>query len=225
MSSTSSSSSSTLQDDSTSATLGPCSPSPSPPFFYSSLSYSDSSASQCSSDSDEEQVVPDGESDMAFSGIKNVFGDRDLDDNDLARYSGLDDGSLSAQTLDRILLRAETRLREQEQLARELGLAPEPEKDTMRIKPRLAASLMDCSKPFARPNSKILISKELRKLADKPKVVNDPLLVRKAARKKSMSFHSSSCFDMMKSFSYIISTRIYVLFWVLLRFNEGFSIS
>jgi hypothetical protein len=102
---------------------------------------------------------------------------------------GTDDGSLSAQTLDRILLRAEARLRQQEEFARELNLTPEPAKVATRIQPKLSASLIECSKSYARPNNKLLVSNDLRKLADKSKVVNDPLAVRKAAKEKSKLSH------------------------------------
>jgi hypothetical protein len=192
MSATSSSSSSTLQDDSTSATLSPVSPSPSPPFFESSSPHDDSASSQSSTDWEEDQVVSDGECNMSLSGGERLFGYRDLDDNDLSHPIGIDDGSLSAQTLDRILLRAEARLRQQEEFARELNLTPEPAKIATRIQPKLSASLIDCSKSSARPNNKLLVSNDLRKLADKSRVVNDPLVVRKAVKEKSKLSHCLS---------------------------------
>src|ERR1700749_4044862 len=162
--STSSTSSSTMQDDSTSTTLSPSSQPPSPPFLKVASSPSDSSTSHSSSDQDEFFNLFNQDCDVIIPGTEDLF------DHHTNEQEENWEGNLSAEKLDSILLRAEARLREQEELANKLDLTTRNKSEVNMSKPSVKTTYIDNTQPVARLNSKILVSKEMRNLVDKPKV-------------------------------------------------------
>lgn len=110
---------------------------------------------------------------------------------------------MSADTLDRILLRAEARLKEQEAFAKKISLQSSSTSGktdvATRVRPNLPAPYMDSTKRVVRVDGKDLVSKEMRDLANRPKVVEDPVSIqRKKIKDKRKLCRDFLAFDMMK---------------------------
>jgi hypothetical protein len=156
----SASSSSTIQDDSSSsASSSSSSQSPSPPFLKASSP----------EESDQECDLDEYDCDIALPGTEDFFG------NSVVESDLFDDANLSARTLDAILMRAEARLKEQEDLAKELNIQQRqstvsPVLDAKATIPKLQLppSFMDSSKTIVHPNRKMLVPDKIRRLANKP---------------------------------------------------------
>jgi len=120
--------------------------------------------------------------DVAFPGTEDLFGHSVVDDTnwELGLGNDLDYCNLSALTLDRILLRAEARLKEQEELAVQYNLTSTKKKDHNLTTSNLPAPFMDSSTVVARPDSKMLVPNGMRRLADKPRVMSESLPMQRA---------------------------------------------
>jgi hypothetical protein len=174
-----------MQDDATSTTLSPSSQSPSPPFLKLASSPSDSSStSQSSSDQDEIFDLFNQDCDVIIPGTEDLFGHRSSEHGDNW------EGNLSAEKLDSILLRAEARLKEQEELAQKLDLAAQDKSNMAMPKPSLKTTYMDTSKQIVHPNNETLVSKEARSHANKPRVVNDCISSKQTKEKSKISMLS-----------------------------------
>ena len=170
-----------MQDDSTSATLSPTSQSPSPPFLKVASSPSDSSASHSSFDQEELFDLFNQDCDVVIPGTEDLFG------HDTHEHGESWEGNLSAEKLDGILLRAEARLREQEELVKKLNITHQIKPNQSLLKLSTIPTYVDSTKSIVRPKNKMLVSEAVRNLADKPKVVNDPVTTGKQIKNKSES--------------------------------------
>jgi hypothetical protein len=223
--SSASNSSATIQDDTTSHTLSPSSPTPtpSPAFLHIDSSPSPPSSSESSPSQDEFGDLFDIDCDVAIPGTEDLlFGDEEFAETHelwTADPEDFEDVNMSADTLDRILHRAEARLKEQEAFAERISLqkAPSEIKDVSRSRPNLPAPYMDSTKRVIRVDGKDLVSKEMRDLANRSRVVEDPVSIqRKKIKNKRKSFRDLLHIPRNDENNPILlfSKRIIVPYWV-----------
>ena len=99
------------------------------------------------------------------------------------------DEDLDAERVEEILTLAEERLRQQEEALHCLSLSSKmKDSDLLQKKSQLPPPYMRSSKGPVKPDAKALLDPKMRALADKPRVIQKSILVKKADKKNGMSF-------------------------------------